>query len=381
MDLGMNLAGQQELQFRFDSITSDKGFMIKNMGDKGWGLFDLQLATMQYAITGQKSDIRAASKIYADTAVNDAFGNMLSEVTRDTTVKYVAVKKPEPAKDTTNPIMPVIVKPDLALKRAAAEISLPANPSLEKKNAGREVILYQKNSSVDSDTYIFLVPLGKGWDTVHAEVQRSEERLGAIGDRPNIISMEDALLTSEKAGKKESATIQSGNANKRNEAVASEEKRIEADEIKVQEPAMVTVYGGAARPGNSELMVPMVSDSVIVQKNASAVEGVVASGVSGRADCRRIADEEAFIRLRKKMAGKRTEEQMIEEAVRVLKQTCFSTLQIGQLSGIFVTDEMRYRFFESVFPHVLDPQSFSSLQRLLQDPSYKKKFESLKNRP
>lgn len=103
--LGFSAGNQTELNFELSTNRQDKGYLIKQFGEKGWGLFDLQTGDVQYAIAPEvKSNGSSASS--ADTIVsapaNDPFAEMLSQVTKDSTVKQVVVARPVVPKSVVN---------------------------------------------------------------------------------------------------------------------------------------------------------------------------------------------------------------------------------------------------------------------------------------
>ncbi len=350
--LGLEKSDRSELSFSFESIDSDKGFLIKNFGDKSWGLYDLQQATLLYADLQEQKDPVSASKIYSDTAMNDAFGNMLAEVTKDTTVKYVAIKKN----------------------------SIIADSSVEKYINSSSVYLVGKVEKASSDLFTFHVDGRSGRDTVGVEIEKAI-RL-SVQDSSLISENKDTLI--RRIDKK--PDLSKGNLSRSDSVV---NKKIFVDEILISDLSSERTIGGgkdtliqvsdSVKSVVQEIVVPLAADSVLVVKDSAALTSALTIVV--KADCRRLADEDIFIRVRKKMAGKRTEDQMIEEALKGYKQACFTTQQIAQLSGMFMSDEMRYRFFDASFKYVSDPGLYSSLGKFIQDPYYKKRFEALLPNP
>jgi len=90
--------------------------------------------------------------------------------------------------------------------------------------------------------------------------------------------------------------------------------------------------------------------------------------------------EESFLQLRARMAGAQDEDEMLLMVRRVVRSQCFSVSQARRLSNIFLYEESRYRFFDSIYGHVTDPEHFSDLGSFLTDPIYKKRFEALLQR-
>lgn len=130
--LGFSTGNQTELNFELSTNRQDKGYLIKQFGEKGWGLFDLQTGDVQYAIAPEvKSNGSSASS--AETIISapasDPFAEMLSQVTKDSTVKQVAVVKPLAPKPIVNQEQPrAATIPEVA---AAIPPKAEANPKTE----------------------------------------------------------------------------------------------------------------------------------------------------------------------------------------------------------------------------------------------------------
>ena len=90
--VGFNGGG--EYKFACTVNKKDHGFLIKNFGEKGWGLYDLQTSEVQMAVTDTRKETTAVN-----TPVN-AFTELLSKAADDSTLKQKVVlpveeKKPE----------------------------------------------------------------------------------------------------------------------------------------------------------------------------------------------------------------------------------------------------------------------------------------------
>jgi hypothetical protein len=93
--------------------------------------------------------------------------------------------------------------------------------------------------------------------------------------------------------------------------------------------------------------------------------------------CKAFAAEKDFLRLRKNMASKTNDEAMIDEAKKYFRHGCFSTIQIKNLSVLFLTSSGKYQFFDAAHRHISDLDQFSTLQSELKDEYYLKRFKAL----
>ena len=81
--------------------------------------------------------------------------------------------------------------------------------------------------------------------------------------------------------------------------------------------------------------------------------------------------------LRKKIVGEKNDDDMVAEAKKVFKTKCFSTLQIKNLSALFLTEESKYKFFDAAYQYVSDLENFSTLQSELKEEYYINRFKAM----
>jgi len=84
-----------------------------------------------------------------------------------------------------------------------------------------------------------------------------------------------------------------------------------------------------------------------------------------------------LVKLRRRMATQRKDEQMVSEAQKAFRNKCYTTAQLRNLSVLFLSDEGRYRFFDAAMPFVTDFSNFKSLGETIQDEYYKRRFLAL----
>jgi len=112
--------------------------------------------------------------------------------------------------------------------------------------------------------------------------------------------------------------------------------------------------------------------------SADSAKKDVSKAVTVKANnCKEVATEDDFFKLRKKMAGENNDNSMIAEASKVFKTKCFSTSQIKNLSTLFLTDEHKYKFFDAAYLYVNDVENFASLQSELKDDYYINRFKAM----
>lgn len=359
--IGQDQASSKLLKFVLDTLEADKGYLIKNLGASGWGLYDLQSSAILYPVkedSGHESMKMISQK---DSSVSDPFGNMLADVTKDSTVKYVSLKKVE--KKTDSMVSTTVqVKIDSSAN-VLVKTSATADNSTPQSNYVRAVIVMQERRQTDSSVSIrFLVKQKDVTDTVRIWIEK--EVPAAILEAGKV--KEEESTGQELRKEVPTDTLSTVIQPEKSVLVADSVIEVPIVYVKEQDTALVDV------------MIPEISDSIVVIK-ASDRREVTSQGRKN--DCKKVGKEEDFIRLRKKMAGQKSEDNMIDEAIRFYKQMCLTSAQIGQLSVLISSDSMKYKFFEASYKHVADAEKFSTLSKYLQDENYSKQFEALISKP
>lgn len=375
--LGFPQSNEPEQKFAVTVDKAEKGYLIKNFNDKGWGLFDLQSATITYAQTKQ---IQTSSNPTVTTTppASDPFANMLSTVTQDSTVKTVTVKKEEKKviADTPKPVTQPVVKTDVPVKEEPPVQKQETKPVELKK----EEVIVQKPIVVDtpktqSETVnqqpavqesVFIAPpkssvqrirrfdSREGSDFVFEVVETNGShdtiRLFIAADttaiNPSVAEIKEEIIEEKKDTVVVTPLPQSDL--KILPEVKKEEVKVDTPLVKKEEPKTDVKSEMPAKPA----AVP-------------------------NSNCREEASEDDFLKLRKRMASQNKEEAMVSEAKKVFKTKCFSAAQLKNLAVLFLTDEWRYRFYDTSLPFVSDFSNFKTLGDTISDEYYKKRFQAL----
>jgi hypothetical protein len=120
---------------------------------------------------------------------------------------------------------------------------------------------------------------------------------------------------------------------------------------------------------------PEVKQPVREEKEAVASETSIAPAIAS--SCKDMASDKDFMKLRKKMASRNTDEEMIEDARKVYRSKCFSVEQLRYLSSLFLTSAAKYQFFDASYNYVSDKQNFASLKGEIRDEYYLNRFKAL----
>jgi hypothetical protein len=92
-------------------------------------------------------------------------------------------------------------------------------------------------------------------------------------------------------------------------------------------------------------------------------------------DCKNLATNEDFLKLRKKMAAAENPDDMIAVSKKFLKTKCFTTEQLKNLSVLFLSDAGKYSFFDAAYPFVSDSQNYTQLESQLTETYYINRFK------
>lgn len=363
--LGFPKTNLEEQQFQCTIDKADKGFLVKNFNEKGWGLYDLQSSSIVYA------NVKTAPVVNAQTSTvapaNDPFSNMLSKVTQDSTVKTVTiVKEPVETKPVVKPDTPKVTKSGEAIVKTEA-------PVQKEKDTVAKVIVTppaetKKEEPVVKKDEVVTPPVTEPeWKapakSIIKQIRKFESREGA--DYVFEVETDNAVKDTVRFFIERDTTLP---------AVATPVVTPVPAEVKKDTAAVTPAVVTPVETKKEEVVVKkeeVVTPPVIEQAPKKETQALPNS------NCKDFATEDDLIKLRRKMASQRKDEQMVEEAKKVFRNKCFTSAQLRNLSVAFLTDEGRYRFFDAALPYVTDFANFKSLGETIQDEYYKRRFIAL----
>ncbi len=82
-------------------------------------------------------------------------------------------------------------------------------------------------------------------------------------------------------------------------------------------------------------------------------------------------------KLKKKVVSTDNQESALNAVRKALRGKCITTDQVKDLGNLFLSDENRYGFYETIYPFVYDYGNYSQLQNTLIDSNYKNRFKAL----
>lgn len=353
--------------------NKDEGFLLKNFGEKGWGLTDLQTSDVTMA-----GDVIVKKPLAVRENSSDPFSNMLANVVQDTTINRkelieVPVKE-SPKLIQDNQESPAVVSSSEPKDKPVTADQSVANPetvantestgasqikrTIRKKNKEGLQLVYVDQYNNHSDTISVLMPVEKveknnTGDSTNKKATTSTDLQPAVqnGDSSQTTALIPPPVKNIPPAVKEPV-------------INSEPPR---SEIKNADPPVQTKPEATLREQPKFIE---YKDSTS-GKNGASKSGMINS------DCKAMATDDDFIKIRKKMAGENNDDDMTRVAKKYFKSKCFTTEQVKNLSVLFLKDEGKYTFFEASYPFVSDSDSFQSLVSQLTDSYYINRFNAM----
>ncbi len=310
----------------------DEGFLLKNFGEKGWGLFNLQ--TLEILTAANAADKTLPTK----ENKQDVFSDLLANAVNDSTIRQKDLPPPVAAKEVP-PVKPAITAvsvPSKENKSAAVEIKrllyIPGKKGTE--------IIYSDRSNGQTDTIRILIPA----DPVVVQEQ----------EMPAPSPEETAKTAPPKADPP---------------PVAVPPATSKEAETKPKEKFI-----------NMELPNPNTGktpDTQVKETNVIVQPTPVKKAIMVNSNCKDNAGEDDFLKLRKKMAAAENDEDMVAAARKAFKTKCYTVEQIKNLGFLFLNDKGRYQFFDAAYPFAADSENFSSLEAQLKDEYQINRFRAM----
>ncbi|MEP6928080.1 MAG: DUF4476 domain-containing protein [Ginsengibacter sp.] len=355
----------------------NEGFLLKNFGEKGWGLFNMQ--SYSVAMGGNDNIVASSSKNLQD----DPFSKMLANVVKDSSI----LQKNEPFKEEVPPIAKFdsnankidsdVIKMDSAFSNDNTNIAfaekkelsliVPATRLLRKKNKdGIEMIYVDHNQNI-YDTIRIFIPSGKPIRKIESVDTSLVENV-----KRSITTLQDtASMVVEQSvpPKKTDTTI----------LVSPEKKNM----VENNDTIISNKINEIRQPETNSLdSSTIATDKKVITKKDDVKDDMivlpkVVQSSAANSDCKAFATDEDFLRLRKKMASESSADNMIKIAKKSFHSKCFSTEQIKNLSFLFLSNEGKYKFFDVAYPFASDSDQYNTLQSQLTDSYYNNRFKAM----
>ncbi|MBN8676064.1 MAG: DUF4476 domain-containing protein [Chitinophagales bacterium] len=389
-----------EQRFAIDIKAKDQGFLLKNFGDKGWGLFDMQSLAVQMSQTTVNKEI--SNTVQKPVS---AFTDILAKAADDSTLRERPVvanaeeKKPEikiPETAKKEEIKPAIITPDVIKPEESKPVV--KTEELTKKEELKPVVadtvlttVKDTKAQITNESVATKPPVIEEKPVVKTDEQKmepiKEKQAEALTDNPPVT--EEVYKKSVVIRKGESSTTEGFGL-----TYIDEFANGSRDTIRILIPNPKPVAGQVKpEPKQEKKFLEITNDIATVNKEViqSANEEVkqeaaikqnnqaevVVEKTPAASACKEVAIEADFLKLRKNMAAAETDDDMIDEAKKYFKSKCFATSQIKNLSTLFLNEAGKYKFFDLAYQYASDPANFRSLVSELKDEYYINRFKAM----
>lgn len=347
-----------ELEFMIRISRKDRGYQLKNLGDRGWALFDLQSMELISPLPKKNS---LAQTGYHLVKKDDEFARLMARVVSDTAVLYSIVKREEPASVKTEQRKDDAIRKTEPTKEetVVAKIEVPQKSEVpvEKKEVTKTV--------APKDTGTIVTP-----------VQKPVEEPVVAKSKPQIKVLEQGMTD---AGFR----MVIADDTQRVDILIAVEKPIEppTEEKTYANPdstvKMPSRKEDTQKKDQGDITITADTTEVSVVRDEAKVEEPPKKLVLVNSDCKSFAGDGDVDKLRIRMLGETDVDGRVAAARKVFRTKCFTTAQVKGLTELFRSDEGIYRFLEAAYPFISDTSNFKSLVTLLAEEVYVKRFRTM----
>lgn len=375
---------EQSFNFKIDS--KDKGYLIKDYGADGWGLFDLQTMAVQKPLS---ADDIAKAQQEADKKENDRKAAILArrkqqeeerqKAEREEEARLLQQQKEQEAltaasiDTTTNKQVTAAEKTNndvsdftKVLSQAAKDPTLlekPKEPPVEEKPVKKEDKAVVNNVEVSTEN-----KAANNYNSVQNRSDNGNSNSTLISQTKADDGVTLVYDNRDETGQVDPITIfiaapQQAQQQKGETAPTANENKNEPDLEK--ENAL------SENSGDSKFV---VEEKPAIQQEGQESKPLVKIT---NAACKSVASEDDFLKLRRSMASEANDDNMIAQAEKAFKSKCYTTAQIKYLSSMFLSNAGKYNFYKSAYDHTADRENFATLADEIRDQGYKDKFNKL----
>ena len=319
----------------FEMPNKDQGFLLKNFGTKGWGLFNMQNLNIVMA-TSYSNPLEAYNK----NTEGDEFSTLLSTVVKDPSIKSTDQTSTINIK-TKPPVSPTLKINSQSSKNDSNQANLIENQNvyiqkLSQLNTGNSItITYIIKSQLNNDTILI--------------------NLDNLEDNITNHTLKDSIPTSTLSNLKIDSS--------KNFPLNPTNNQVKLQNNDNQQSNIIdTTFAN-----KSETVISSNPNNQVIETKQAI----------NNSNCTNQASEDDFLKLRKRMAAEQNEESMLKLAKKQFKAKCFSTEQVKNLANLFLNDKGKYSFLDTAYPFVSDSYNFPTVQIILIDEYYISRFKAM----
>ena len=404
-----------EQNFVITISKKDQSFQLKNLGEKGWGLFNT--LTMELKMISNAEIVSAKPVSVEPSKKEDAFARLMAGVVNDTAImhEHIVEQDEQPKKETET--VKIIKKANIKLDTTlAANTKADVSKATKKEKGSKKQIedsKVVKNVEIKPDSAVAINTKPEVSKTIKSEdqpiiakVEKKENKTIKTDSLSKISAKTKAPLYRAKdtaATHKNLSFIKKLNEQKTDTALQVRYVDIPdkgaIDTVDIIIPFNEKNYFAGAKKepiqkqpeeiSNKETKIVKSRDTTrtlidtsvpVTNKSVDSIKKDTtrkAQEVPKNKNCKSIASDYDIDKLRIKMLAIDNDDDKISTARTVFKLKCFSVKQVKALSEVFKTDEGKYQFFDAVYFYVSDMGNFIQLQDLLSDSYYVNRFKAM----
>ena len=376
--IGFPKSTAPETRFAVNLNQNDRGYLLKNFSD-GLSLFDIQELTVLKPVSANKDNTVYQTK-------TDKFSAVLSKAADDPSLLKVPVAKKEEPKAEPEKKEPVIVGKEETKPE-------PKETTVAKAEEKKSVVEKKKDTVSERPIETVQTKVDKKEDQTKSEQQvpqtnaKVEDKQSSSREASNATPLVH-YMSSVVVRRAESSTTEGFGIvylDKMDDRTDTIRILIPPSKFKLDQDSPAITASEAAKKteatssGNEPVKTnnttsPSDSHVASLKENTTTDKG---SKAAATASCKELASDKDFMKLRKNMAAKSSDEDMVFEAKKAFRLRCYTSEQIRYLSTLFLTAAAKYQFFDAAFGFVSDKENFASLQSEIKDDYYLKRFKAL----
>lgn len=381
--------------FTIDINGRDHGYLLKNFGEKGWGLFDLQSMSVIMATKAPGDELIRTEprQVSAFTAVLAKAANDPSLTQRTVIIEKPVQKEVVPETAVVKQAAPVetsetVAAPVLPVAEAKKEeVPKQAMPAKETELVRTEEISPKFDTvQIVADTALAKVEkvvAEKKEEPVVAKIEPVAETVvaaEAIKEKEAVVETLTEVAKTEPEYKRSTVTRRAESSTTDGFGITFTDVYPDGkrDTIRIMIPNPKTPYVLVETKKPVEKAATEVKEKEVKEEKKEVVQPVQEkASAAGAKYCASVAKEEDFVKLRRKMVAESDDDDMVEVARKTFKGRCFTSEQVKNLSALFLNDAGKYKFFDAAYPYISDPPGFSALEGELKDEYYKSRFRAM----
>ena len=335
----------QQMSVTIDN--KDEGFLLKKFDDKGWGLFNIRSLEIVKGVTALSTSAIKSEQ------TTDAFSKTLAAVTNNP----LSIEKTTQAVNTAQ--ADSTLKQQIDIKEGVDSLITSSKVKQEKENQVNEVA---RNNDTVAHSQEKLIVVEPETDNTGSGIKQIFSLLDNSG-RTIVYTISEGLQID---------TVRLMITNNDVFAAATDSLRpVQQNELENAETTNLNKIDTTAATAEKPLITEIKVSDIATQFTAQPIITII------NTDCKSVAGENDFLKLRKKMAAENKEEDMVEVARKGFKTKCYNSSQIKNLGLLFLKEENRYAFFDEAYKRVSDPGNFKELQSQLVTEYYINRFKAM----